>query len=66
LKFKITGVHITKYGLRLLQKDKESIQNIITQNLQDEKGKTLDFLHNLTFCTKSSIRVDQGTYQIKA
>jgi|GEM_PF-2375674 len=27
---------------------------------------TLDFLHNLTFCTKSSIRVDQGTYQIKA
>ena len=41
LKSKITGVHITKYGLRLLQKHKESIQNIITQNLQDEKGKTL-------------------------
>lgn len=41
LKSKITGVHITKYGLRLLQKHKDSIQNIITQNLHEEKGKTL-------------------------
>lgn len=38
---KITGVHITKYGLRLLQKHKDSIQNIITQNLHEERAKTL-------------------------
>ncbi len=27
---------------------------------------TIDFLHNLTFTTKSSVKVNQGTYQIKA
>jgi len=41
LKSKITGVHITKYGLRLLPKHKESIQNIIKQNLHEEKSKAL-------------------------
>jgi len=41
LKSKITGVHITKYGLRLLQKHKDSIQNIIKENLHEERGKTL-------------------------
>lgn len=41
LKSKITGVHITKYGLRLLKKHKESIQNIIKNNLYKEKSKTL-------------------------
>jgi len=31
-----------------------------------EGGARIDFLHNLTFTTKSSVKVNQGTYQIKA
>jgi|GEM_PF-1359864 len=47
-------------------------KEIVTEELKHNYAKlgngsySIDFLHNLTFCTKSSIRVDQGTYQIKA
>ena len=40
-KSKITGVHITKYGLRLLPKHKESIKKIINTTLYKEQQKRL-------------------------
>jgi len=41
LNSKITGVHITKYGLRLLQKHKDSIKEIINTDLYKKQQKRL-------------------------